>query len=72
MLGLSFGHLALFTLVLILIFGTSKLKTLGQDLGHSIKDFKKSIQEDEPIDNQIPNTSKSSKYQNNQDHNHHA
>lgn len=72
MLGLSFGHIALFALVLILIFGTSKLKNLGQDLGSVIKDFKKSIQEDEQTENQIPNKSQSPEPQKKQDQNHHA
>ena len=47
MFGLSIGHIALFALVLILLFGTSKLKTLGKDLGGALKDFRKSIQDDE-------------------------
>lgn len=51
MLGLSIGHIALFAFVLILLFGTSKLKTLGQDLGSALKDFKKSIQDDDSTKN---------------------
>ncbi|MFH7806302.1 twin-arginine translocase TatA/TatE family subunit [Acinetobacter sp. BSP-53] len=50
MLGLSLGHLALFALVLILLFGTSKLKNLGKDLGGVFKDFKTSIQDDSSKD----------------------
>ena len=50
MLGLSLGHIALFALVLILLFGTSKLKNLGKDLGGVFKDFKTSIQDDSPKD----------------------
>lgn len=46
MFGLSLGHLALFAVVLILLFGTSKLKNLGKDLGGVLKDFKTSLQED--------------------------
>ncbi|MHA3084178.1 Sec-independent protein translocase subunit TatA/TatB [Acinetobacter sp. ANC 5383] len=47
MFGLSFGHIALFALVLILLFGSSKLKDLGKDLGGVFKDFKKSIQDED-------------------------
>lgn len=47
MLGLSLGHIALFALVLILLFGTSKLKNLGKDLGGALKDFRKSVSEDD-------------------------
>lgn len=43
MLGLSIGHIVLFLLVLVLLFGTSKLKNLGKDLGGALKDFRKSI-----------------------------
>lgn len=60
MMGLSLGHIALFALVLILLFGTSKLKNLGKDLGGVFKDFKTSIQDDSK-DNptqQIPPKSK--------------
>lgn len=47
MLGLSIGHIVLFLLVLVLLFGTSKLKNLGKDLGGALKDFRKSINDDE-------------------------
>ena len=50
MLGLSLGHIVLFALVLILLFGTSKLKNLGKDLGGVFKDFKTSIQDDSSKD----------------------
>lgn len=35
---------------MVLLFGTKKLKTLGSDLGESVKGFKKAMQEDEPKD----------------------
>ncbi|MDM1248777.1 twin-arginine translocase TatA/TatE family subunit [Acinetobacter sichuanensis] len=47
MLGLSIGHIVLFLLVLVLLFGTSKLKNLGKDLGGALKDFRKSINDDD-------------------------
>lgn len=47
MLGLSIGHILLFLLVLVLLFGTSKLKNLGKDLGGALKDFRKSINDDD-------------------------
>ena len=53
MLGLSLGHIALFALVLILLFGTSKLKNLGKDLGGVFKDFKTSIQDDSSKDEAV-------------------
>lgn len=56
MFGLSLGHIALFALVVVLLFGTSKLKNLGKDLGGVLKDFKKSIQDDQSADKNSSNT----------------
>ena len=47
MAGLSIWHVVIFAIVVILLFGTSKLKNLGKDVGGAVKDFKKSIQDDE-------------------------
>ncbi|OTG84156.1 twin-arginine translocase TatA/TatE family subunit [Acinetobacter sp. ANC 4558] len=46
-MGLSIWHILLFALVVILLFGTAKLKNLGKDLGGVIKDFKDSVNSDE-------------------------
>ena len=42
----SIWHWLLVLVIVVLIFGTSKLKTLGQDLGEAIKNFKKSVNND--------------------------
>lgn len=47
MAGLSIWHVLIFAIVVLLLFGTSKLKNLGKDVGGAIKDFKKSVREDE-------------------------
>ena len=47
MAGLSIWHVVIFLIVVVLLFGTSKLKNLGKDVGGAVKDFKKSIREDE-------------------------
>lgn len=47
MAGLSIWHILLFAVVLILLFGTSKLKNIGKDLGGAVKDFKDSVREDD-------------------------
>ena len=47
MAGLSIWHIVLFVLVVILLFGTAKLKNLGKDVGGAVKDFKKSIKDDD-------------------------
>ncbi len=43
MAGLSIWHVLIFAIVVLLLFGTSKLKNLGKDVGGAVKDFKKSI-----------------------------
>jgi sec-independent protein translocase protein TatA len=53
MAGLSIWHVLIFAIVVILLFGTSKLKNLGKDVGGAVKDFKKSIKEDELDQNQL-------------------
>lgn len=45
-MGLSIWHILLMMVVIILVFGTSKLKNLGKDLGGAIKDFKSSVKEE--------------------------
>ena len=47
MAGLSIWHILLFAIVVILLFGTSKLKNLGKDLGGAVKDFKDSVKNEE-------------------------
>jgi sec-independent protein translocase protein TatA len=47
MFGLSPGHLLLLLLVVVLIFGTKKLRNVGEDLGAAIKSFRKGLQGDD-------------------------
>lgn len=47
MSGLSLPHILLLLGIVILVFGTSKLKNLGKDLGGAIKGFKESMKGDE-------------------------
>ena len=49
MAGLSIWHVLIFAIVVILLFGTSKLKNLGKDVGGAVKDFKKSVKDDEAV-----------------------
>lgn len=41
--GLSFGHILVVLLVVILVFGTKRLGSLGSDLGEAIKGFRKAM-----------------------------
>lgn len=43
--SLSITHWLIVLLVVILVFGTGKLKNLGKDLGGAIKGFKEGIKE---------------------------
>lgn len=47
MAGLSIWHVLIFAIVVILVFGTAKLKNLGKDVGGAVKDFKKSIRDED-------------------------
>lgn len=44
-MGLSIGHLLLVLGIVVLLFGTSKLRNIGGDLGSAISNFKKSMRE---------------------------
>lgn len=43
--GLSIWHWLIVLLVVVLIFGTKKLRNVGEDLGGAVKGFKKGMQE---------------------------
>lgn len=59
-------HLLIILVVVLLVFGTKKLKTIGSDLGSAFRGFKKSMNEGEneeqasqtaqPAPKQLPNT----------------
>ncbi|KXI22785.1 MULTISPECIES: Sec-independent protein translocase subunit TatA [Photobacterium] len=45
--GISIWQLLIIALIIVLLFGTKKLRTLGGDLGSAVKGFKKAIGDDE-------------------------
>ena len=47
-------QLAIVLLIVVLIFGTKRLKSIGSDLGGAIKGFKKSMENDEDKQNADP------------------
>lgn len=47
-MGMSPFQLGVILLIVILVFGTKKLRNMGGDLGGAIKNFKKGIKDDEP------------------------
>ncbi len=44
--GISVWQLLAIAVVVVLLFGTKKLRTLGSDLGESVKGFKKAMKDD--------------------------
>ena len=49
--GISIWQLLIILLIVVLLFGTGKLKSLGSDLGEAVRNFRsgvKSGSEDEP------------------------
>lgn len=45
--GISIWQLVIIAVIVVLLFGTKKLSSLGSDLGASIKGFKKAMSEDD-------------------------
>ena len=47
MFGLGFPEIILVLVIVILIFGTSRIPELGRGLGEGIRNFKKSVRGDD-------------------------
>jgi sec-independent protein translocase protein TatA len=47
--GFSTGKLLIILLIVIMLFGTRRLKGLGSDLGDTIRGFRKSMGDDTPV-----------------------
>lgn len=45
--GISIWQLLIVVLIIVLLFGTKKLRGLGGDLGSAVKGFKKAVTEEE-------------------------
>lgn len=46
--GISVWQLLIIAVIVVLLFGTKKLRGIGGDLGGAVKGFKKAMNEDEP------------------------
>ena len=55
--GISPGSLLLISLIVVLLFGTKKLRGLGEDLGRAFQGFKKGLKE--PLEGTESNNSAS-------------
>jgi sec-independent protein translocase protein TatA len=62
-MGLSTTHLIIFLVIILLIFGTKKLKNIGSDIGSAVKGFKDGMKDgtttatDKPADPAVQVTS---------------
>ncbi|TFH75831.1 Sec-independent protein translocase subunit TatA [Gammaproteobacteria bacterium LSUCC0112] len=45
--GISIWQLLIIALIIVLLFGTKKLRTLGSDLGGALKGFKQAVKDDD-------------------------
>lgn len=48
--SLSIGHWVVVLLIVVLVFGTKRLKNVGKDLGEAVKGFKKGVHDDDDVD----------------------
>jgi sec-independent protein translocase protein TatA len=46
-MGIGMRELVIILLVVLVIFGTKKLRSVGSDLGHAVRGFKKAVNEGE-------------------------
>lgn len=56
--GISIWQLVIVLGIIILLFGTKKLRNLGGDVGSAVKGFKKAMREDEDKDEARKNIGK--------------
>ena len=49
--GISIWQLLIILLVVLVLFGSKKLRSIGSDLGQGLKGFKKAINDDESKEN---------------------
>jgi sec-independent protein translocase protein TatA len=52
--GLSLWHWLIVLVIVVLVFGTKRLKNVGQDLGEAVKGFKKGIHDDGKPPERLP------------------
>ena len=48
--GISIWQLLIILAIIVLLFGTKKLRNIGADLGNAVKGFKKAVNDDNEAD----------------------
>lgn len=57
--GIGIWQLVIIAVIVVLLFGTKKLRSLGGDLGSAVKGFKSAINDDKELTNTAEKTSES-------------
>ena len=57
--GLSIWHWIIVLVVVLLVFGTKRLRNAGSDLGEAVKGFKKGMKDDDKPAGQLDDRSRS-------------
>jgi sec-independent protein translocase protein TatA len=52
--GISIWQLLIIALIIVLLFGTKKLRTLGSDLGGALKGFKNAMKDEDKDEDKTP------------------
>ena len=65
--GISIWQLLIILAIVIMLFGTKRLRTLGSDLGSAVKGFRKSIQDEAPAEEEKPGDTAAAKEATDQD-----
>lgn len=45
--GMSFGSLLLILMIVVVLFGTKRLRDIGGDLGAAVRSFRKGLQDED-------------------------
>ena len=53
-MGLSITQLLIILVIIVLLFGTKKLRNIGGDLGGALKNFKNAVKDEENKNEDIP------------------
>ena len=61
--GLSLWHWLIVLVIVVLVFGTKRLKNVGQDLGEAVKGFKKGMNDEDRPPAQLPDESRNGQQQ---------
>ena len=57
-MGISPWQLLIVLLIIVLIFGTKKLRNIGGDIGGAVKNFKKSMKDEDQADSEEEESAK--------------